>query len=173
MKLLKYGIVVFYETLLFTVFCLPRFRIINGLKSWVLRRLGAEVGHDVVYYPGVWIMPASKIKIGNDVDFALGVIVTTSGYVSIGDRTLIGYRAQILSANHNVPEGFGRIFDSGHVKKSVTIGSDVWIGAGAIILPGVTVGDGAVVCAGSVVTKDVPEFSYVAGVPARVIKYRK
>lgn len=78
----------------------------------------------------------------------------------------------ILSTNHIIPQGRARIFESGHRKEPVSIGSDVWIGASSTILAGVTIGDGAVIAAGSVVTKDVEPYSIVAGVPARQIKRR-
>ncbi|HAS6211402.1 TPA: acyltransferase [Vibrio vulnificus] len=155
------------------IFSLPRYRMFNFFKSLFIRISGGKAGKKVVYYPGVWICPANKIKIGDHVDLALDVLITTSGGVIIGDRTLVGYRTQILSSNHNVPVNQGRIFESGHNYAEVVIGSDVWIGASCIILPGVNIGKGAVVAAGSVVTKNVPPFSYVAGVPARVIKERE
>jgi acetyltransferase-like isoleucine patch superfamily enzyme len=79
---------------------------------------------------------------------------------------------QILSQNHVIPEFNGRIFGSGHVKSKVRIEDDVWIGANSIILPGVTIGEGAVIAAGSIVTKDVLPFSIVGGVPAKLIKMR-
>lgn len=109
---------------------------------------------------------------GDHVDFALDVLVTSDGGVRIGDRTLIGYRSQILSSNHAIPPGRGRIFGAGHVRKAVEIGADVWIGANCVVLPGVTIGDGAVVAAGSIVTKDVPAYSVVGGCPAKPIKMR-
>ena len=71
-----------------------------------------------------------------------------------------------------IPENKGRIFGSGHEKKKVVIGDDVWIGANAVILPGVTIGEGSVIAAGSIVNKDVEPFSIVGGVPAKVIKMR-
>jgi acetyltransferase-like isoleucine patch superfamily enzyme len=137
-----------------------------------LRIVGAKVGRRVVFYPGVWIAPGRKLVLGDDVDLATGVIVTTSGGVTIGARTLVGYRAQILSTNHVVPDGQAAIFTSGHEKKPVCIGEDAWIGAQAIILPGVSIGKGAVVAAGSVVSKDVDDYTIVAGVPARLIRRR-
>ncbi|MBZ4191515.1 hypothetical protein K7B07_21555 [Niabella sp. 3A5MI-3] len=79
----------------------------------------------------------------------------------------------IFSRNHKIPPNCGQIFHSGHDNKKVTIGKDVWIGASCIILPGVTIGDGAIVAAGSVVTKDVAPFTIVAGVPSKEIKKRK
>lgn len=169
---IKYAIVVSYEMIMRLLFSLPRFRIINFLKSNFLKLFGAKVGKKVVYYPGVWISPPSKIVIGNDVDLALNVLITTGGGVYIGDRTLIGYGTKILSSNHIIPDKSKKIFYSGHESKKVTIRNDVWIGANCIILPGVVVGEGAVVAAGSVVTKNVRAFSIVAGVPAKVIKER-
>ena len=170
---MKYFFVVFVETVSQIFFCMPRFRFLNAIKSSYLRFfMGAKVGSRVVYYPGVWIFTGRNLVVCDDVDFAKDVLVTTDGGVYIGCRVLIGYRTQILSSNHKVPERPGRIFSAGHVKAPVRIEDDVWIGANCIILPGVTIGEGSVVAAGSVVTKDVPSFSYVAGVPAKVIKER-
>lgn len=165
-------LVVTYEAVMRCLFALPRYRVFNVLKAWFLRIQGARIGKGVVFYPGVWIAPGRNLVVGDDVDFALDVIVTTTGGVTIGDRTLIGYRTQILSANHAIPPGRGRVFEAAHDKRSVVIGSDVWIGANCTILPGVTVGDGAVIGAGSVVTKPVGAFLIVAGSPATLIRKR-
>lgn len=154
------------------LFSLPRFRAINSVKSMFLRVMGARVGKRVVYYPGVWICTGRNLGLGDDVDLALGVLITTDGGVSIGDRTLIGYHTQIISGNHVIPANKGRIFGSGHTKAPVSIGADVWIGAQCVILPGVTIGEGSVIAAGSVVTRDIPAFSIAAGVPAKVIRER-
>jgi acetyltransferase-like isoleucine patch superfamily enzyme len=170
---MKYAFVVAVETLSWLVFLLPRFRVVNAFKSAYLRLFfGAKVGKKVVFYPSVWIFTGRNLVVGDNVDFAKDVLVTTDGGVTIGHRTLIGYRTQILSGNHTVPPKPQRIFDSGHTKAPVKIGDDVWIGANTIILPGVEIGEGAVIAAGSVVTKNVPAFSYAAGIPARVIKER-
>lgn len=143
------------------------------MKSSFLRMLGARVGARVVFYPGVWIAPPSGLTLGNDVDLALGVLITTGGGVAIGDRTLIGYRTQILSANHSIPKRPARIFDAHHQKGRVSIGSDVWIGAQCVVLPGVSIGEGAVVGAGSVVTRDVAAWSIAVGNPATAIRHRR
>lgn len=154
------------------VFALPRYKFLAVLKAGLLRAMGAKIGKRVVFYPGVWIAPGRNLVLGDDVDLALDVLITTSGGVEIGDRTLIGYRAQILSANHIIPHKPERIFESGHEKASVSIGRDVWIGGNSMVMPGVKIGDGAVVAGGSVVTRDVPEFTIVGGVPAKIIKER-
>lgn len=170
---MKYALVVAVETISWIVFLLPRFRLLNALKSAYLRRFfGAKIGTQVVFYPGVWIFTGRNLVVGDNVDFAKDVLITTDGGVTVGHRTLVGYRSQILSANHNVPPKPQRIFEAGHTKAPVKIGDDVWIGANSIILPGVEIGSGSVIAAGSVVTKNVPAFSYAAGVPARVIKER-
>jgi acetyltransferase-like isoleucine patch superfamily enzyme len=172
MKFLKPVLVVSYEFIQQLLFMLPRYRFLNWVKAKFLILNGAKIGARPTFYPGVWIAPGRNLSVGDDVDFALGVLVTTSGGVTIGDRALIGYRAQIISANHHIPEGRGRIFGSGHDRAQVTIGDDVWVGANSIILPGITIGDGAVVAASSVVSKDVAPYTIVGGVPAKMIKVR-
>jgi maltose O-acetyltransferase len=87
--------------------------------------------------------------------------------VTIGDFTLIGSGVQILTPMHPMNAELRRQQEFG---KPVTIGSDVWIGSGAIILPGVTIGDRAVIGAGSVVTRDVPAGILAVGNPCRVVR---
>ena len=163
-----------YETIMRILFSLPRYPFFNFLKASFLRLRGAKIGRGVVFYPGVWICTGENLNIGEDVDIALGVLITTSksAGVTIGDRTLIGYRTQIISGNHVIPQKRKRIFEAGHEGKSVSIGNDVWIGANCLILPGVTIGEGAVVGGGSVMTKSVEPFTIVAGNPAKIIRTR-
>jgi acetyltransferase-like isoleucine patch superfamily enzyme len=169
---MKSFVVVTFEFLMKLIFSLPRYKLLGVVKRFFLRCVGAKVGNNVVFYPGVWIAPGRNLVLGDNVDLALDVLITTSGGVEIGERTLIGYRTQIISGNHKVPSQGGRIFGSGHEYAKVKIGSDCWIGANCIIMPGVSVGEGAVVAGGSVVTKDVDAFTIVAGVPAKLIKKR-
>ncbi|MFT5548673.1 MAG: acetyltransferase-like isoleucine patch superfamily enzyme [Candidatus Azotimanducaceae bacterium] len=172
MSILKPFIVVSYEFLQQLLFSLPRYRTLGKVKAAFLILNGAKVGKRCTFYPRVWIAPGRNFVLGDDVDLALDVLITTSGGVEIGDRTLIGYRTQIISANHSIPENRGNIFGSGHDKAKVTIGKDVWIGGNSMIMPGVTIGNGAIVAGGSVVIKDVPPYTIVGGVPAKVIKER-
>ncbi|NAZ91637.1 acyltransferase [Vibrio toranzoniae] len=164
---------ILYEFICSVLFSLPRFSFLSYLKKLPLILAGAKFGKRTTFYPGVWINTGRKLVVGDDVDFALGVIVTTKGGVEIGDRVLIGYRTQIISSNHIIPPVNELVFSAGHESKKVMVCNDVWIGANCIILPGVTIGQGAVVAAGSVVTKSLPPYSISAGVPAKVIKMRE
>lgn len=94
------------------------------------------------------------------------------GKITVGDDVRIAAHVMIIAANHIYEDPEKKICEQGLERKSITIGDDVWIGGNASILAGVTIGKGAVVAAGAVVTKDVPPYSVVAGVPARVIKVR-
>lgn len=169
---LKRFLVITYEAIAQILFAMPRYPVFNAIKSAYLRLNGAHIGARVIYYPGVWIAPGRNLTVGDDVDFARGVIVETAGGVEIGDRTLIGYGAVIMSGNHEIPPNRGRIFYGGYRRAKIIIGSDVWIGANSVILPGRSIGDGAVIGAGSIVTKDVEPYHVVVGTPARTIKVR-
>lgn len=165
-------LIIIYELTQKLIFSLPRFKVFNLLKKYFLRLGGATVGNNVIFYPGVWISPPYGLVLGDEVDLALDVIITVGGGVTIGNRTLIGYRTQILSTNHVIPEDKGRIFGSGHTRLAVEIGEDVWIGGGCMIMPGVKIGNGSVIAGGAVVTKDVPEYEVWGGVPAKHIRSR-
>ncbi|MDP3979381.1 MAG: acyltransferase [Pseudomonas sp.] len=169
---LKEFLVVTYETVMSIVFMLPRYRLFCNFKAAFLKLCGAKVGSRVDIYPGVWITPGRNLIIGDHVDLSKDVLITTSGGVSIGDRTLVGYRSQILSTNHEITAAGLEIPVSGNVHKPIAIGKDVWIAANCVITAGVNIGDGAVIAAGSIVTKDIPSNAIAAGNPAKVIKYR-
>ena len=166
-------IIISYEVLSSVVFSLPRYKCFNLIKRLFIVIFGGTVGKRVTFYPGINLGYVKNIVIGDSVDFAWNVQITTKGGVYIGDRVLIGYGSRILSSNHVVPDRPGKIFFEGHTHAPVRIEEDVWIGSNCVILPGVTIGEGAVVAAGAVVTKDVASFSVVAGVPAKKIKIRK
>ena len=95
-----------------------------------------------------------------------------SGNIQIGSRVMLGPRVTVWGREHETDKRFP-MMSQDKVSKKIVIGDDVWIGAHAVILKGVSIGNGAVVAAGAVVTKDVPEYAFVAGVPAVVIKYRE
>lgn len=91
--------------------------------------------------------------------------------IILGDNLLMGPGAKIFSSNHS--QAFGAPMNlQPYVEGDVVVGDDVWIGANAVILAGVRIGEGSVVAAGAVVTQDVPPYSVVGGIPARVLKVR-
>ena len=100
----------------------------------------------------------------------IGLHCTVIGPVTIGSHVNLAQGITITALNHSFEDTAKRIDEQGITTKQVIIGDDVWIGTNAVILPGVTIGRHSVVAAGAVVTKDVPEHSLVAGVPAKIIK---
>lgn len=103
----------------------------------------------------------------------IGIHNTIIGPVTIGNHVNLAQGITVTALNHNFSDLNKRIDEQGISTLPVTISDDVWIGANAVILPGVTIGQHAVVAAGAVVTKDVPPYSIVAGIPAKVIKSLK
>lgn len=134
-----------------------------------------KVGRQFKVNSGVRLFASEgKLTIGNNVYINLDCIMSADrSEIIIGDNCLIAPRVSIWCSNHNYIKKDKLIRNQGCTGKAVRIGSDVWIGAQAIILPGVTIGDGGVISSGSVVTKDVPSYAVVAGVPAKVIKMRE
>ena len=100
----------------------------------------------------------------------IGLHNTIIGPVIIGSHVNLAQGITITALNHNFENSKKRIDEQGVSTSAVVIEDDIWIGANAVILPGVTIGHHSVVAAGAVVTKDVPPHSLVAGVPAKVIK---
>ena len=100
----------------------------------------------------------------------IGIHCTVIGPVCIGDHVNLAQGITVTALNHNYADSSRKIDEQGISTKPVLIGDDVWIGANAVILPGVTIGRHVVVAAGAVVTKDIPDYSLVAGIPAKVIK---
>jgi acetyltransferase-like isoleucine patch superfamily enzyme len=91
--------------------------------------------------------------------------------VFLGDNLLMGPGVKIFASNHGTKARLP-MNEQEWVEKDVTIGNDVWLGANVVVVPGVTIGDSCVIAAGAVVTKDIPENSIAAGIPAKVIKQR-
>ena len=100
----------------------------------------------------------------------IGIHCTVIGPVCIGSHVNLAQGITVTALNHNYQDVTQRIDEQGVSTSPVVISDDVWIGANAVILPGVTIGRHAVVAAGAVVTKDVPDYCVVGGVPARVVK---
>ena len=127
---------------------------------------GDEIDEGFALFPPFYADYGKNIKIGKCVFINSGCCFQDQGGIEIGDNTLIGQQVVIATLNHDfLPEMRGNMTPA-----PVKIGKNVWIGAHATILPGITIGDGSIIAAGAVVTKDVPEKVVVAGVPARILK---
>ncbi|MHC4887924.1 MAG: acyltransferase, partial [Planctomycetota bacterium] len=133
-------------------------------------RLGdyVRLGKDV--YLGTW--PTGKFVVGDNSYIGRWSIILAHESVVIGSDCLIAPGCHITDVNHGIAPG-ELIRKQRLVSKPVRIGNDVWVGVGSSILPGVTIGNSAVIGARSVVTHDVPDGAIVAGVPARILRYRK
>jgi acetyltransferase-like isoleucine patch superfamily enzyme len=115
-------------------------------------------------------LPHAGIKIGRDSLIGEFNVLRGQGGITIGDRVFTSPFVQLAAVNHVFSDPSRPFVEQGITAEGITIGDDVWIGAGAIITDGVHVGRGAVVAAGAVVTRDVPPHTVVAGIPARVVK---
>jgi len=133
----------------------------------ILTALFAAGGASVWMQPPFFCDYGSNIHLGERVFFNFNCVVLDVCRVTIGDFTLFGPAVQIYTATHPMNAVLRR---SQEFSKPITIGSDVWVGGGAVICPGVTVGSRAVIGAGSVVTRDIPDGVFAAGNPCRVVR---
>ena len=122
--------------------------------------------------PGTIFCYPYKIEIGYNVFINRNVYITVRANITIGDNVLIGLGVIINSGMHRYKNKDRLIRDQGHEIKPIIIGNDVWIGANAVIMPGVFIGDGSVIGADAIVTRSIPPYSVVVGIPARIIKER-
>jgi maltose O-acetyltransferase len=126
--------------------------------------MGFEIGSESYIFMGAWYDARGGFSIGNNSVINQKCRLDTRGGIFIGNNVSISSEVQILTVDHDIQS---RIFEAR--TGAVLIGDFVFIGTRAIILKGVTLGNGSVVCAGAVVSKNVKPFSVVAGVPAREI----
>ena len=136
------------------------------LRKLFSQLIGQEVGENFGLFPPFYADYGGNIKVGNNVFINSGCCFQDQGGIEIGDDVLIGQQVVLATLNHDLATNNRANMTPAPIK----ICDKVWIGAHATILAGVTVGKGAVVAAGAVVTKDVPENAVVGGVPAKVIK---
>lgn len=127
-----------------------------------------KVGQGTGVKPPLYVDYGLHIILGDNVFLNFGCVILDVCPVVIGDGTQVGPYVQILTADH--PRDAAARATGLEFGRAISIGRDVWIGGGAIVLPGVNVGDGALIGAGAVVTRDVAPGATVAGNPARVIK---
>ncbi|MFY9253048.1 MAG: sugar O-acetyltransferase [Fuerstiella sp.] len=139
----------------------------QDVRRRIMTELLGSGGDSVWMQPPFYCDYGSNIYLGERVYFNFNCIVLDVCEVNIGDYTFFGPAVQIYTGTHPLNASLRRTQEFG---KPVTIGSDVWVGGGAIILPGVTIGSRTVIGAGSVVTKDIPDGVVAAGNPCRIIR---
>ncbi len=145
----------------------------------IKKRALGKCGKNVKLGKGMRLFGPENIYIGNNVSININaVFMCTRASIRIGDHVMFGPNVTCITGGHRT-DMIGRLMDSvGNDEKlpendmDIIFEGDNWVGAGAIILKGVTVGSGSIIAAGAVVTKDVPPYAVVGGVPARIIKYR-
>ena len=154
-----------YETIRFVQ------QLNNSANSEEIRNIlgqitGTVIDESVAVFPPVHINYGRHLSIGKNVFINFNCTFLGLGGIVIEDDVLIGPDVKILSESHQLPPLERQSLIPGKVR----IEKNVWVGAGATILPGITIGENAVIAAGAVVTKDVPANTVVAGIPAKVIK---
>jgi len=136
-------------------------------RPFLLRLAGIPIGYAAAILPRIQVT-AGKLSIGNEVFINTDCRFACGGNITIGDHCQISARVSFETINHQlIPVKYGKRPSK---TAPIIIENNVWIGSGVILLPGVTVGQGAVVAAGAVVKKDVPSYTLVAGVPAQIIR---
>jgi maltose O-acetyltransferase len=144
----------------------------SRLRVHILRLVGFQIGHGCVMWGTPTIAGGGnlhrKLTIGQGCWFNVGCFFDVGAPITIGDHVAFGHQVVVLTSSHDVGPHDQRA--AALYTKSVTIGNGAWLGARCTILPGITIGAGAIVAAGAVVNKDVPPNTMVAGIPARVVK---
>ena len=127
---------------------------------------GSRIDESVAVFTPLYLNYGKNTKIGKNVFINFDCVFLDLGGITIEDNVLIAPKVSLLSEGHPVSPNDRQSLVPGHIH----IGKNAWIGAGATILPGVTVGENAVVAAGAVVSKDVPANTVAGGIPAKIIK---
>ena len=138
----------------------------DELRALFATLTGQPVDESFALFPPFYSDCGKNIRVGKNVFINSGCCFQDQGGITIGDGSLIGHQVVLATLNH----ALSPTKRSSMQPAAIRIGQNVWIGAHATILPGVTVGDHAVIAAGAVVTKDVPANTVVGGVPAKIIK---
>ncbi len=138
------------------------------VRQWFLSLVGIRMDGPVRFYPGFHIRAPKRIHLGSNVSIGPRVLLDGRMGLEVGDSAVIAYDAIIWTLNHD----YNDVHFAGK-GAPVKIGPYAWICSRSVILPGITIGEGAVVATGAVVTKDVPPYTIVGGVPAKVIGKRE
>ena len=156
----------FQEAIKITMEMNSQYHTPEELRKIMSRLIGKKVDDTFRLFPPFYTDFGKNITIGKNVFINSGCHFQDQGGITIGDGTLIGHNVVLATINHDLDPKKERKNHYAPIK----IGKNVWIGSNATVLPGVTIGNWAVVAAGAVVTKDIPDMTVVGGVPAKLIK---
>ena len=142
------------------------------LRHTILRCLAKCVGGFAWIQPRVTIVHSDRLSVGSFFGVNSGTYINAIGSITVGNHVLIGSNVTISSGRHSIQGTHPPIFSRETIPLPISIEDDVWIGAGAVIMPGITLRKGTVVGANAVVTKDTDEYAVVVGAPARTVRTR-
>ncbi len=150
---------------------------IPGIPGFLLRTLVAKLlfkqtAGMTYIQPNVVFVHTNRLRVGKSFCVNSGTYINAIGGIRVGDHVLLGPNVTVSSGMHPIEGRFPSISSRPSIPKPIVIENDVWIGANAVIMPGVTLAEGTVVGANSVVTKDTEPYSVVVGSPARKIRTR-
>jgi maltose O-acetyltransferase len=143
-----------------------------AVRTVVLKVFCAELAGIAWVQPGVTFVQLNRLRVGKQFAVNSGTYINAIGTITIGNDVLIGSNVTISSGQHPIEGRLPAIFARPVVPRPIVIEDDVWIGAGAVIMPGITLRQGTVVGANSVVTKDTEAYAVMAGVPAKKLRSR-
>ncbi len=173
MKILKIVmLVLYYSTLQYLPATNNRyFKLVRFIRSFTIKILFDNAGKNINIERKANFGTGKGISIGDN--SGIGVNASIRGPLIIGKDVMMGPDVIILTTSHITTDTDKPMRLQKGVKTKVIIGDDVWIGTRSILMPGIKVGNGVIIGAGSIVTKDIPDYAVVGGSPARIIKFRK
>jgi acetyltransferase-like isoleucine patch superfamily enzyme len=164
---LLYYILLMHIILLFTSL-LPNFQLMNKIRGFLLKPFFKKCGKNFQVARGIVINYSRNIEIGNDVYIAHDAWVNGTGGLTIGDRVIISPKVVIATTKHVYENGSVNLLKSEN--GPINIGAGTWIASNSTITLNTNIGEGCIIGACSSVTKDIPDYSFAGGVPAKVIK---
>lgn len=153
--------------MVYTLFFRLSPRPFYNYRCFLLRLFGAKIGKSVRVYPKVVVWAPWNLEIGNQTAVANGVVLYTQGKIKIGNKTVVSQGAHLCAGTHDYTDQAFPL-----ITKNIFLGDEVWVAAEVFIHPGVKIGDGAVIGARSVVTKDMPMWMVCSGFPCLPLKSR-
>jgi maltose O-acetyltransferase len=142
--------------------------VVVQARAAMLRRLGASVGSGVVIHAGVRVLVPTRLRLGSATFVNYDCLLDATGGITLGDDVSLGFGVALTSQDHEIGAAGHRC---GEVRlEPIAIGNGTWLGARTIVLPGVTIGSGVVVGAGSLVTHDLDSNGLYVGSPARLVR---